>query len=114
MTAERYITQSDIENEIVRIGDLLEQATANLATDLETWANAEADYKIAFAHAYRACPDKTPEHLRRQIATEETKDDLRASLMGEAVKVAMQEKCRQLRAQLDAVRTLSANVRSQT
>ena len=58
--------------------------------------------------------EKLTEKIREAIAIDVCKKELRLYKVGMARQLSLQEKCRQLRAQLDAVRTLSANVRGQT
>lgn len=116
--SERLVHQGDIEAEILRISDLLERATGDLATAAEEAAEAEADYRVAYAKAFRFAKGtedvKLTEKIREAIATIACDELLHRHKLGVARQLSLQEKCRQLRAQLDAVRTLSANVRGQT
>lgn len=114
---ETYVTQSWLEAEIVRLAGLLETATGQLATVSEEHANAEADHRFAYAQAFlkmRDGEEKITDKVREQRATAETTEEFRTRRIAEAKQMSLQEKCRQLRAQLDAIRTLSANVRAQT
>ena len=114
---ERMVHQSDIEAEILRLSGLLEEATGELATASENAAHGEADYRVAYARAYlthRPKYDKLTDKIREAEATVECEKELTTYKVAAARQLALQEKCRQLRAQLDAVRTLSANVRGQT
>ena len=118
--SERLVHQGDIEAEILRISDLLERATGDLATAAEEAAEAEADYRVSYAHEFYSPtrPDgddtKLTEKLREALATIACDEILHRHKIAAARQLSLQEKCRQLRAQLDAVRTLSANVRGQT
>lgn len=112
-----YVVQGDIEGEIVRISDRLEKATDRLQEVSVAHAHAEADYRYAYAQAFlkrREGDEKLTDKIREQRATEETTEQFRARRVAEAEQMSLQEKCRQLRSQLDAIRTLSANVRAQT
>lgn len=119
-TAQRLVHQEDIENEILRLSDLLETATNLLADVSEEAAEAEADYRVSYAHEFYSPtrPDgdetKLTEKLRESLATIACDEILHRHKIAAARQLSLQEKCRQLRAQLDAVRTLSANVRGQT
>lgn len=105
-----WLIQTDIEGSILRLGDLLEAATDALAAASEAAANAEVDYRAQYAEVY--LNNDGPEHLRSQMATRQCRDLMRQRFLTAARRDSLQEKCRQLRAQLDAVRTVSANVRS--
>lgn len=115
-----YVTQVDIENEIVRLSDELEGATLDFKTQLEESAAATARYRVEYAKSWishrwpkegeKANAEKTAD----QLATRDCGDLLLQRLDAEAQSRYLEERCRNLRAQLDAVRTLSANVRSQT
>ena len=105
-----WLIQTDIEGSIQRLGDLLESATEDLAAASEAAAHAEVDYRQEFAEVYLM--NDGPEHLRSQMATRQCRELLRARYLSAAKRDSLQEKCRMLRAQLDAVRTVSANVRS--
>lgn len=118
---ERLVYQEDIENEILRLSQILENATGELATVSEAAANAEADYRVLYAQVFynpdgfrEPKVDKLTEKIREAVAIDVSSEELRRYKVGMARQLSLQEKCRQLRAQLDAVRTLSANVRGQT
>ncbi len=121
-TPERYVTQDDVETEILRLSALLEHATGDLADASEAAANAEADYRVAYAHEFYSPtrpdeeedPPKLTEKLRESLATIACDELLHRYKVTAARQLSLTEKCRQLRAQLDAVRTISANVRGQT
>lgn len=117
MTDTTLMTQAELESEIMRISDLLETATRELGTVSVEHANAEADYRFAYAQAFlklRPEDERLTDKIREQRAAEETTEAFRARRVAEAKQMHLQEKCRQLRAQLDALRTVSANVRAQT
>lgn len=116
-TQERYLTQIDVEGEITRLSKILETATGMLATASEEAAVGEADYRIAYSKAFLNPPsgeEKLTEKIRESHALIVAEAELRRYKLTAAKQLALQEKCRQLRAQLDAVRTISANVRGQT
>lgn len=111
------VTQSDIENEILRLSSLLEEQTREYGRVLEEQAQAEAAYRISYATVFtslRMGPEKLSEETCKQKATEDCREALSRRLAADAKARYLEEQCRSLRAQLDAVRTLSANVRAQT
>lgn len=114
---ELYTTQADIEREIMRLADILENTTNEFAGQLQDQALKESKYRIAFARAFttfRMGEKPLAEKSAEQKATIECESELLERKSADAIVRATEEKLRSLRAQLDAVRTLSANVRSQT
>lgn len=115
--ASYMVTQGDIENEILRLSSLLEEQTREYGDRLKESSDHESAYRIAYARAFaqhRLGGEKLSEETCKQLATSECSELLTARLASEAVTRFLEEQCRSLRAQLDAVRTLSANVRAQT
>jgi hypothetical protein len=112
------VEPSWVEREIVRLSKLLEDATDALGEAAQQHANAEADYRFAYARAFLGAKaggdDRLTDRIREHQSNLTTTDEFRARRIAEAKQLHLQEKCRQLRAQLDAVRTLSANIRVQT
>lgn len=113
----RVLAQVEIENEIVACLDALERETDRydrLATDA---ASAEADYKLAYAKAVIVLSDSASRMTaaeKQARAEVHAGDPLRAWKVLEARRGATKEALLSLRARLDALRSLSANVRAQT
>jgi hypothetical protein len=109
------VNQGEIENEILRLSDLLEAQTHEYGQALNARAVAEADYRVQYARSFTKYRfEKLSEETSKQKATDEVGHLLVLRLSAEAKERFLEEQCRSLRAQLDAVRTLSANVRAQT
>lgn len=106
------LTQADVEEELVRLSDALENKTHELARHSTAWAEAEVNFKRAFAQAFVSAEGAMD--LREQIAVLETADERMAWRAAEALRDSTQELCRTYRNQIDALRTIGANVRAQT
>jgi hypothetical protein len=117
MSDTMVLSQADIEGEITRLSNILENTTEEFGKAIREAKQAEADYRIEYAKAFtthRLGADKVSEKTAEMMATVNVAANLRLRLSKEAIERYLEEKCRSLRAQLDAVRTLSANVRAQT
>ena len=111
------VNQADIEHEILRLSELLEEQTHEYGKVLQLSKEAEAAYRIGYARSFtshRLGGEKVSEETCKQLATQENADLLAHRLSAEAQERYLEEQCRSLRERLGAVRTLSANVRSQT
>jgi len=112
------LTQGHIEQAIMALSDELEAETERYSDVADLAANAEADYKHAFAETLvRVAADPTVKRTadeRRALADLRSADARRVWLIAEARRTASRETLLSLRARLDALRTLSANVRAQT
>ena len=106
------LTQGQIETEIMRLADMLETVTDQLAKACEESAAAEVSWKCNEATAMLSSEQKSAE-LRKAEALTRCRREFAAHRGAEAVRDGLTEKCRTLRAQLDSLRTLSANVRAQ-
>lgn len=110
--APEPLTQVRIESEIARLCALLEATTDELAKASEASAEHEIAWKLAEASALLRSDQKSAE-LRKAGALVESRTQYANHVRADAVRDSIQEKCRTLRAQLDSLRTLSANVRAQ-
>lgn len=113
---DRTWDQFDIESEIIRLEGLLEDTTDGFAKACVEAAGKEATYRVNYAKAfvrYRLI-DKSSEKTAEAQATVECEVLLFERRAAEGTQRGLEEKCRSLRSSLDAVRTLSANVRAQT
>jgi hypothetical protein len=114
---DRTWSQLDIENEIIRLEGILEDTTDEFAKVCQQAANAEATFRVSYAKSfvrYRLGVEKSSEKTAEAQATAECERELFDRRGLESQQRGLEEKCRSLRASLDAVRTLSANVRAQT
>lgn len=111
--AGHLLSQGQIESEILRLSDALEEQTNELARRLEAAAEAEVAWKQAEAIALLRSAMRS-EHQRKAEALTINAEQHRAFRISDARSSATTEICRTLRAQLDSLRTLAANVRSQS
>jgi len=107
------LTQGQIESEIIRLSSDLEDTTHAFGAQAEMAAMADARWKREEAKLMLVST-RTSEGARRADALVRSGDAYTNYRVAEAISGALQEKCRSLRAQLGALQTLSANVRSQT
>lgn len=114
---DRLLTQGDIETAIMRLSEELEAETYRYADLADLAANSEADYKIEAARLMIGLSNTSlkmtaPERQARVDANTET--SYRTWKINEARRQASKEALLSLRARLDSLRTLSANIRTQT
>lgn len=112
------LTQNGVEREITRLSGLMEEGVEELDRVSSDAAVAEADFKIRYAQerikAKVQAGGKITVSDADDAATVETETELRRRLVTEAKKEVGQERMRTLRARIDALRTVSANIRAQT
>lgn len=106
------IAQVDLEAEILRLSGLAEKVTHALAERGRECAEAESAYRSAYAHALLDAEGATvgEREAKATLATEEQYLDRK---LAEAKVEAAKEAGRNYRAQLDALRAVNANLRSQ-
>lgn len=118
----RPLTQSEVEGEIARLSDAMEDAMDELARRAQGAADAEADYKVAYAKELLKAGTlegsgprgRTTVDEREALALGKVEDLFRARLISEAHHNVAQERLRTQRSQIDALRTIAANIRAQT
>ena len=111
MSRSQPISQVEIESEIMRLMEMLEEETEAfeaLATDS---AKKEALMKANWAKEYLSAKGSIRE--REAWADYKLSDEAYSFKISEALVKAKREKLLSLRASLDALRTLNANVRVQ-
>lgn len=104
------IAQADLEAEILRLSSLAEKVTHELAKRARASADADAAYKVAHAKALLLADG--PQYVRDAEATVSTEAELIEKRGAEALLLAAQEAGRNYRAQLDALRSINANLRA--
>lgn len=114
---ERLLTQAEIEERILSLSEELEAETYRYADLGDLAATAEADYKLASARMMIGLSSAghkmtSPEKQARVDA--ECDAPYRVWKINEARRQASKEALLSMRARLDSLRTLSANIRSQT
>lgn len=111
------LTQGQVERSLLAIADELERQTYVYARQSSEAAEAEADYKIARSRAYVVLVGKYPKMTvseRDMRAELQSAEQLRKWKLLEAQRQSTKEALLSLRARLDALRSLSANIRHQT
>jgi len=108
------ISQIDVENEILRLKDILEDETEVFERLAEDAAEKEARYKGAWAKEYLGGGEKRGTVKEREAwADYKLTDSYEDFKIAEALVKAKREKLSSLRTSIDALRTLAANVRHQ-
>lgn len=109
-----------VEQEILRLSEKLDTATQEMATRSRAFADADAAYQVAYAQAKLQVRDAERGLSRGERSTVDevearaaiaTQAEYRAKLHAEALLKTVQEAGRNRRAQLDALRSIAANVR---
>lgn len=110
---DRPLVQAEIEDQIIRLSAELEKAGEEQAEQAVFAAHAKANWEKARAKArllskYKTSDDKEADAvLQTELLMEE-------SMLSAAIYDAKRIRVRRLETQLEALRTLSANVRGQT
>lgn len=107
---DRPISQVEIEQEILRLSEVLERATEDFAELAQDAAQKESDYKRQWAGSYLSASGAVKE--RESWADLKTADELQAYKIAEALVKSRREMLSSVRTQLDSLRTLAANVRT--
>lgn len=111
MQRSKPISQVDIETELIRLIDLLEEETEAFERLAEDHAKKEALYKSNWAKEYISAKGSIKE--RESWSDYKLADDLYDYKIAEALMKSKREKLLSLRTSIDAMRTLNANVRAQ-
>lgn len=104
------LTQAEVEEQIQNLLQRLEEGTRTLASLAVAQARSEVEFKRSFALAYTGIRDGAQE-LRKQQATLVSIDLFERHRLDSAVHATQQELLRTLRSELDALRTIAANIR---
>lgn len=105
------ISQVEIETELLRLTDLLEEETEAFETLAVDSAKKEAQYKSSWAKEYLSAKGSIKE--REAWAEYKLADLMYDYKIAEALVKAKREKLSSLRTSMDSLRTLNANVRAQ-
>jgi hypothetical protein len=106
------ISQVDVEEEIIRLLNLLESETEAFELLAEDSAKKEARYKSEWAKSYLSANGSIKE--REAWADYQMESQTLDHKIAEALLKSKREKLTSLRTSIDALRTLNANVRSMT
>ena len=104
------VPQVDIEAEILRLSARAEHITQEIAKRARAAAEADVTYKVAHAKALLLA--EGPQYIRDAEATGQTAVEYRERRGTEALLLSAQEAGRNVRAQLDALRSINANHRA--
>ena len=104
------LSQETVESEIARLSELAEKALTKMAHRAIDAAHADATYKCEFAKALLETEGTVAE--REAQATVATQEKYREYRITEARFKAAQEAGRTYRAQLEALRSINANLRA--
>ena len=105
------ISQVEVEHEIMRLMEMLEEETEAFEKLAEDSAKKEALYKANWAKEYLSAKGSIRE--REAWSDYKLSDQSYDYKISEALVKAKREKLISLRTSIDALRTLNANVRSQ-
>jgi hypothetical protein len=107
----RPISQIEIEEELMRLLELLEEETEAFETIAEDSAKKDAYYKSSWAKEYLSAKGSIKE--REAWSDYKLGDEMLDHKIAEALVKSKREKLTSLRTSIDALRTLNANVRAQ-
>ena len=100
---------AEVEREIMRLAGLAERVTSEMAKRARHAAETDADYKAAAAKAFLKADGPVAE--REAVAQVECETLYRDRRIAEALLQSAVEAGRNYRAQLDALRSINANLR---
>lgn len=103
------LSQAEVEQELMRLSAMAEKALQELAKRARAAAEAEVKHKVARAKALLAAEGTVAEREAR--ADVETEALFLERKMAEALLLSAQEAGRTYRAQLEAIRSVNANLR---
>ncbi len=104
------ISQVEIEQELMRLADMLESETEAFETLAMDAAKKEATYKSNWAKEYLSAKGSIKE--REAWADYKLAEQIYDHKIAEALLKSKREKLSSLRTSIDALRTLAANVRA--
>lgn len=106
------LSPADIDTDILRLSRACEETTHDLAKASRRAATAVTRYKVEHAKAHLRAEGTVAD--REAHATVDTATELHDAEIAKALEKAAQEAGRNYRAQLDALRTIAANLRPLT
>lgn len=112
MNIRQPLVQAEVEERIQRLCDVLEETCEQFAQISADRAEAEADYKQAQAISLVSQTAKTTVSAKEATAHLAASKHFRRWRVLEAREKATQQALTSIRSQLDALRTISANVRA--
>lgn len=117
MGNNQVLTQGQVESELMRLSAGLEEETYRYASLCEAEAEADIEYKaksnVLLIHEANKDQKVTVGERNARVAML-CRDEFAVYRMAEARRAASKELLVSLRQQIDALRTLSANIRAQS
>ena len=107
------IYPADVETRLNLLAQQLEEETEQFATFAVERAEAEADYKLQY-HTAILRSNETTVATKEAQAFKKSAQEFREYKIAEALEKATQQKLISIRTQIDATRTISANIRNLT
>lgn len=114
MNPTDVISQAEVEQRIVMLTEQLDEQTTLFSSISEDRAEAESAYRYAFARGIVEQAGKVPVATKEAVAHLRSPEAFRQWKILEAREKATQQKLMAIRAQLEALRTIAANVRALT
>lgn len=119
---QRVITAVEVESEIMRLSDGMDDELSVLVDVAQAAAEAEYAYKVGYAQAVLKAANVagsgrnglTTVDERENMALRDSDSLLRAHLVADVLYEVAREKLRTMRSQIDALRTIAANIRAQS
>lgn len=111
LNRSRPISQVEVESEILRLVDMLEQETENFEKLAQDAASKEAIFRAEWSKQYLIAAGAVRE--REAKADVHMAEIMYDSKIADSLVKAKREKLLSLRSSIDALRTLNANVRAQ-
>ncbi len=105
------LTLGEVEEKIIRLCEVLDEEAERFADLSAQRAEAEADFKYRQARTFVEQAGKASVATKEAVAHLRASNDYRRWRILEAQERATQSKLTSVRAQLDALRTIAANVR---
>lgn len=107
------MSQAQVEEDILRLNARLEQVTEDFAVAAREAASADVTYRLAYGKALLTLAgSKMSVPLKEAAALRNSETEFMAAKLADAELKALQETSRNLRSQLDSLRSINANVRA--
>lgn len=106
------LTSAHVEDEILRLCAVYETTTEEFAVASRRAAETEATHKSRRARAFLQA--EGTDKKREAIAEMQCEVQFRDRRIAEALQLSLRAKCEMLRTEIEALRTVAANIRAQT
>lgn len=106
------ITPADLNQELLRLSRLIDEAQEELISRSHEWAEAENTYRLAKANAFLASSGTVD--ARKAAVDKATSRERMDAHLSDALRVAALENVRNRRQQINALQSVAAAVRSES